>query len=153
MSDSVQPQRQEPTGSPVPDSPGKNTGVGCHFFLQCMKVKSEIEATQLCPTLSEPMGCSLPGSSIHGIFQARVLEWGAIVVSVCQSQTPSLSLTPPYPFLSKPTSLFTAFETCFSLVSVSRHASGSLLFPRLFTHHTPVFFPPALTATLFFAKT
>ena len=60
------------------DSPGKNTGVGCHFLLQCMKVKSESEVAQSCPTLSDPMDCSLPGSSIHGIFQVRVLEWGAI---------------------------------------------------------------------------
>ena len=60
------------------DSPGKNTGVGCHFLLQCMKVKSESEVAQSCPTLSDPMDCSLPGSSIHGIFQARVLEWSAI---------------------------------------------------------------------------
>ena len=65
-------------GSP-PDSPGKNTGVGCHFLLQYMKVKSESEVTQLCPTLNDPMDCSLPGSSIHGIFQARVLEWGAML--------------------------------------------------------------------------
>ena len=63
------------------DSPGKNTGVGCHFLLQCMKVKSENEVTQSCPTLNNPMDCSLPGSSIHGIFQARVLEWGAIAFS------------------------------------------------------------------------
>ena len=67
-----------PPGSPVPDSPGKNTGVGCHFLLQCMKVKSESEVAQLCPNLSDPMDCSPPGSSVHGIFQARVLEWGAI---------------------------------------------------------------------------
>ena len=60
------------------DSPGKNTGVGCHFLLQCMKVKSESEVAQSYLTLSDPMDCSLPGSSIHGIFQARVLEWGAI---------------------------------------------------------------------------
>ena len=60
------------------DSPGKDTGVGCHFLLQCMKVKSESEVTQLGPTLSDPMDCSPPGSSVHGIFQARVLEWGAI---------------------------------------------------------------------------
>ena len=60
------------------DSPGKNTGVGCHFLLQCMKVKSEREVAQSCPTLSDPMDCSPPGSSIHGIFQARVLEWGAV---------------------------------------------------------------------------
>ena len=59
------------------DSPGKNTGVGCHFFLQCMKVKSESEVAQSCPTLSDPMDCSFPGSSTHGIFRARVLEWGA----------------------------------------------------------------------------
>ena len=64
---------------PIPwDSPGKNTGVGCHFLLQCIKVKSESEVTQSRPTLSDPMDCSLPGSSAHGIFQARVLEWGAI---------------------------------------------------------------------------
>ena len=64
-------------GYPRPwDSPGKNTRVGCHFLLQCMEVKSESEVAQLCPTLSDPMNCSLPGSSVHGIFQARVLEWG-----------------------------------------------------------------------------
>ena len=63
------------------DSPGKNTGVGCHFLLQCMKVKSESEVAQSCRTLSDPMDCSLPGSSIRRIFQARVLEWGAIAFS------------------------------------------------------------------------
>ena len=63
------------------DSPGKNTGVGCHFLLQCMKVKSESEAAQLRPTLLDPMDCSLPGSSVHGSFQARVLEWVAIAFS------------------------------------------------------------------------
>ena len=58
-----------PRDSPRPwDSPGKNTGVGCHFLLQCMNVKSEREAAQSYPTLSDPMDCSLPGSSIHGIF-------------------------------------------------------------------------------------
>ena len=73
----------KPTRLPCPwDSPGKNTGVGCHFLLQCMKVKSEREVAQSCPTLSNPMDCSLPGSSIHGIFQARVLEWGAIAFSI-----------------------------------------------------------------------
>ena len=82
MSDSVLPHRRQPTRLPRPwDSPGKSTGVGCHFLLQCMKVKSESEVAQLCPTLSDPMDCSLPGSSIHGIFQARVLEWGAIAFS------------------------------------------------------------------------
>ena len=63
------------------DSPGKNMGVGCHFLLQCMKVKSESEVAQSCPTLGDPKDCSLPGSSVHGIFQARVLEWGAIAFS------------------------------------------------------------------------
>ena len=82
MSNSVQPQRRQPTRLPHPwDSPGKNTGVGCHFVLQCMKVKSESEVAQLCPTLRDPMDCSLPGSSVHGSFQARVLEWGAIAFS------------------------------------------------------------------------
>ena len=82
MSDSVRPHRQQPARLPRPwDSPGKNTGVGCHFLLQCMKVKSESEVAQSCLTLSDPMDCSLPGSSVHGIFQARVLEWGAIAFS------------------------------------------------------------------------
>ena len=73
---------QQPIRLPRPwDSPGKNTGVGCHFLLQCMKVKSESEAAQSFLTLSHPMDCSLPGSSVHGIFQARVLEWGATAFS------------------------------------------------------------------------
>ena len=76
------PHRRQPTRLSRPwDSPGKNTGVGCHFLLQCMKVKSESEVAQSCPTLSDPMDCSLPDSSFHGIFQARVLEWGAIASS------------------------------------------------------------------------
>ena len=79
MSDCVRPHRRKPTRLPHPrDSSGKNTGVGCHFLLQCMKVKSESEVAQSYPTLSDPMDHSPPGSSIHGIFQARVLEWGAI---------------------------------------------------------------------------
>ena len=78
MSDSVRLHRWEPIRLPRPwNSPDKNTGVGCHFLLKCMKVKSESEVTQSCPTLSDPMDCSPPGSSIHGILQARVLEWGA----------------------------------------------------------------------------
>ena len=82
MSDSVWPHRQQPIRLPHPwDSPGKNTGVGCHFLLQCMKVKNESEVAQSCPTPSDPMDCSPPGSSIHGIFQATVLEWGAIAFS------------------------------------------------------------------------
>ena len=80
MSDSVRPHRRQPIRLPRPwDFPGKNTGVGCHFLHQCMKVKSESEVAQSCLTLS--MDCSLPGSSVHGIFQARVREWGAIAFS------------------------------------------------------------------------
>ena len=82
VSDSVWPHRWQPTRLPHPwDSLGKNTGVGCHFLLQCMKVKSKSEVAQLCPTPSNPMDCSPPDSSIHAIFQARVLEWGAIAFS------------------------------------------------------------------------
>ena len=82
VSDSVQPHGLQPTRLLHPwDSPGKNTGVGFHFLLQCMKVESESEVAQSCPTLSDPMDCSLPGSSIHRIFQATVLEWGAIAFS------------------------------------------------------------------------
>ena len=82
FSQTLQPHRRLPTRLPRPwDSPGKNTGVGCYFLLQCMEVKSESEVAQSCPTPSHPMDCSLPGSSIHGIFQARVLEWVAIAFS------------------------------------------------------------------------
>ena len=82
MYDSVRPHRWQPTRLPNPwDSPGKNSGVGGYFFLQCMKVKSESEVAQSCLTLSDPMDFSLPGSSIHGIFQATVLEWGAAAFS------------------------------------------------------------------------
>ena len=77
------PIRRQPTRLPHPwDSLGKNTGAGCHFLLQCMKVKSQSELAQSCPTPSDPMDCSLPGSSVYGIFQARVLEWGAIIGSL-----------------------------------------------------------------------
>ena len=83
VSDSMRPHRWQPTRLPHPwDSPGKNTGVGCHFLPQCMKVKSESEVAQSCPTPSEPVDCSLPGSSAHGIFQASVLEWVAIAFSI-----------------------------------------------------------------------
>ena len=76
VSDSVRSHRRQPTRLLRPwDSPGKNTQMGCHFLLQCMKMKSESEVAQLCPTFSDPMDCSLPGSSVRGIFQARVLEW------------------------------------------------------------------------------
>ena len=82
-SDSVRPQRRQPTRLPRPwDSPGKNTEVGCHFLLQWMKVKSESEVPQLCLTLRDPVDCSLSGSPVLGIFQARIMEWGAIAFSV-----------------------------------------------------------------------
>ena len=90
--DSVRPQ---PTRLPCPwDSPGKNPEVGCHFLLQCIKVKSESEGSQSCPTLSDPMDCSLPGSSVHGIFQARVLEWVAIAFSNYSSSIPFIPFFP-----------------------------------------------------------
>ena len=87
MSDSVQLHRWQPTRPRRPwDSPGKNTGVGCHFLIQGMKVKSESEVAQSCPTLRDPMDSSPPGSSVHGIFQARVLEWGAVAYSLSPLQ-------------------------------------------------------------------
>ena len=103
----MRPHRQQPTRLLHPwDSPGKNTGVGCHFLLQCMKVKSESEVAQSCPTLCDPTDCSLPGSSVHGIFQARVLEWGAIMSQIIPHvmelilliEIPSSCLPILYPF-------------------------------------------------------
>ena len=83
MSNFVQPHRWQPTRLLRPwDSPGKDTGVGCHFLLQCMKVKSESEVTQSCPTFCEPMDYSLPGSCVHEIFQARVYWSGVPVPSL-----------------------------------------------------------------------
>ena len=112
MSDSVQPHRRQPTRLPHPwDSPGKNTGVGCNFLLQCMKVKSESEVAQSCPTLCNPMDCSLPGSSAHGIFQATILEWGAIAFSVLPHRKKIFALLSlphhpvyvPHPISKRPT--------------------------------------------------
>ena len=103
MSDSVQPHRWQPTRLPHPwDSPGKSTGVGCHFLLQCMKVKSEV--AQSCPTLHDSTDYSLPGSSVHGIFQARVLEWAAIAFSAWQCRPLNL-----VPILHKAHSLHNLF--------------------------------------------
>ena len=97
VSNSVWPHRWQPTRLPHPwDSPGKNTGVGCHFLLQSRKVKSESQVTQLCPTLRDPMDYSLPGSSIHGIFQERVLEWVAIAFSVDYAMRLTFSLSVVY---------------------------------------------------------
>ena len=95
MSDSLGPHRCQPTRLPRPwDSPGKNTGAGFHFLLQCMKVKSESEVAQSCLTLGDPMDFSLPGSSIHGVFQARILEWGAVAFSVIVVTIPLFLHTP-----------------------------------------------------------
>ena len=116
MFDSLRPQGRQHARLHRPwDSPGKNTGVGCHFLLQCMKVKTESEVAQSCLTLSDPMDCSPPGSSIHGIFPARVLEWGAIAFSDLVLSVINYSLS--------------------SLVSISRSlplkASPDLLLPVL----------------------
>ena len=95
MSDSVRPHRRQPTRLPRPwDSPGNNSEVGCHFLLQGMKVKSESEVTQTCPTLHDPMDCSPPGSSVHGILQARVREWDAIAFSVSLLQLKTILRLP-----------------------------------------------------------
>ena len=128
MSDSVRPHRRQPTRLPRPwDSPGKNTGVGC----QCMKVKSESEVPQSCPTFSNPMDCSLPGSSIHGIFQARVLEWGAIAQLCPTPCNPMDCSTPSFPVLH---SLPDFAQTHVHRIGDAIQPSHPLLFP----------FPPAL---------
>ena len=118
VSDSVRPHRRQPTRLLCPwDSPGKNTGVSCHFLLQCMKVKNEGEVAQSCPAVRDPMDCSLPGSSVHGIFQARALEWGAIAFSIpmlsqCKLQSFNLlhlSLPEPLPLCLFLLPLFASF--------------------------------------------
>ena len=102
MSDSVRPHELQPTRLLRPwDSPGKNTGVGCHFLLQCMKVESQSEVAQPCLTLSDLIDCSLPGSSVHGIFQATVLEWGAIAFSHFKYSSMHTPI-PTFQFISHP---------------------------------------------------
>ena len=119
VSDSVQPHRRQPTRLPRPwDPPGKNTGMGCHFLLQCMRVKSESEVAQSCPTLSDPMDCSLPGSSVHGSFQAKVLEWGAIDFSVKYH-------TPLHYCLSPNTTNWAPYRQALSVFSAPRRVLGS----------------------------
>ena len=133
MSDSVRPHRRQPTRVPHPwDSPGKNTGVGCHFLLQCMKVKSESEVAQSCPTLSDAMDCSLPGSSVHGIFQTRVLEWGAIAFSIYIYIHTHIYI---YPFPLEPPSHPPSYPTPLGLhrepawaPSITQHLTTSYLF-------------------------
>ena len=124
----MQLHRWQPTRLPHPwDSPGKNTGVGCHFLLQCMKVKSESEVTQSYPTLSDPMDYSLTGSSVHGIFQARVLEWGAIAFSRCQARAPQI----PSPWSSR---------TSLSMKRILKKYTLLKLYSKKCSHHMVYFF-------------
>ena len=119
MSDSVRPQRRQPTSLSCPwDSPGKNTVVGCHFLLQCMKVKRQSEVAQSCLTLSDPMDCSPPGSSVHGILQARILVWGAIAFSQITLILPHKSLSVLYLFQSFSYLDITVFFFFFFVVSI-----------------------------------
>ena len=126
MSNSVRPHRWQPTRLPHPwDSPGKNTGVGCHFLLQCRKVKSEREVAQSSPTLRDPMDCSLPGSSVHGIFQARVLEWGAIAFSITESSVLKSYITDYFIFLCS--CIFLIYVPLRTCVRASVHAKCSVM--------------------------
>ena len=126
MSNSVQLHRWQPTRLPRPwDSPGKNTGVGCHFLLQCMKVESESEVAQSCRTLSDPLDCSPPGSSVHGIFQARVLEWGAIAFS--EERNNHYQIKPHSPWMGESqTEKQLYHRVSFTEVKVLSPTSGSL---------------------------
>jgi hypothetical protein len=122
MSVSVRPHRRKLTRFPLPwDSPGKNTGLGCHFLLQCVKVKSESEVGQSRPTLSDPMDCSLPGSSVHGIFQARVLEWVAIAFSEL--------------FISSPINLFLQNHSSRRLKGKKKKGRGNWCFFSLYKYN------------------
>ena len=146
MSDSVRPHRWQPTRLPRPwDSPGKNTGVGCHFLLQCMKVKSEREVAQSSLTLRDPMDCSLPGSSIHGVFQARVLEWGAITFSKKNSYSTIFQKYPNYHWSSllsyKFKDHFIEFHEKFSYLQINLGGTATsliltfpILGPSVFLH-------------------
>ena len=138
MSDSVRPHRRKPTRLPHPwDSPGKNTGMGCHFPLQCMKVKSESEVAQSCLTLGDPMDCSLPGSAVHGIFQARVLEWGAIAFSkILPTLTQKLNF-------EHQSSFYHSFFLLISLTSAYRQFSVILRPPI----HAPAYTRPEIQDT------
>ena len=120
MSDSVWVHRRQPTRLPLPrDSPGKNTGVGCLFLLQRIKVKSESELAHSCPTLSDPMDCSPPDSSAHGIFQARVLEWGAIAFSAFSHIWLQFTMDSITPCLMTKCFLALIYNSCLELVGYS----------------------------------
>ena len=115
----MRPHRLQPARlSPPWDSPGENTGVGCHFLLQCVKVKSERQVAQSCQTLSEPMDCSPPGSSVHEIFQARVLEWGALP-SLKLLLRPCWMLTKTRTQLSLKNTLFCVIQYCWPTFAFS----------------------------------
>ena len=156
MSDSVQPHRLQPTRFPHPwDSLGKNTGVGCHFLLQCVKVKSESEVAQSCPTLSGPSDCSLPGSSIHGIFQAGVLDWGAIAFSATAlgtSQKTSETVKHTSPFL-KPCHSSYEGDACVSrkkiLLSFDKKTNSNFFMHLLYCGKTCIIFT---LLTIFFLR-
>ena len=127
MSDSVRPQSWQPTRRPRPwDSPSKSTVVDCPFRLQCRKVKRESEVTQSCPTLSDPMHCSLPGSSAHGIFQARVLEWGAIAFSECFGR----GRGKPNKYFGTATAAAKSLQSCLTLCDPMDGSPPSLGFSR-----------------------
>ena len=118
----MRPHKRQPTRLPRPwHSPGKNTGAGCHFLLQCMKVKSESEAAQSCPTFSDPMDCSPPGSSAHEIFQARVLEWDAIAFSV--SHNSRIQILFKFPPCSFPDGIYPCLKSSDMRVYVPSAAS------------------------------
>ena len=130
----LRPHRQQPTRLPRPwDSPGKNTGVGCHFLLQCMKVKSESQVAQSCRTLSDPMDCSLPGSSVHGIFQARVLEWGAIAFSDTQQLTYGNNLK-VYILINKEVIMSSCTYTQWNIIQPMKE-KGNLSFVIMWMNH------------------
>ena len=117
MSVLVRPHRRQSTRLSHPwGSPGKNTGVGCHFLLQCMKVKSESEVTQSCPTLSDPMDCSPPGSSAHGIFQARVVHNSSYLMTLPRKIFNLLTIS---------SYLYSGFP-CGSAGKESAHSAGDL---------------------------
>ena len=141
QSDSVWPHRWQPARLSHPwDSPGKNTGMGCHFLLQCMKVKGESEVAQLCLTLIDPMDCSLPGSSIHGIFQARALEWGAIAFSVIIEEAFPIPPFIQYQLLWMKTGLSCGWWWFILLAPRSLHST------LLYSNHFP------LPVTIYFKK-
>ena len=148
----MRPHTRQPTRLPRPwDSPGKNTGVGCHFLLQCMKVKSQSEVAQSCLTLCDPMDCSPPGSSVHGIFQARALEWGAIAFSFWATEglleTRDHSISPEGWFQNYQIQVHTSLVHILSKYS---SASGKKTTVRPPTeHHNPIQLPQANSRVIF----